>query len=41
MGYFALVAVCTLKWLGYTPMIPTGVLIAACVVYVAYDTFRR
>jgi len=41
MGYFALTVVCTLKWLGYTPMIPTGVLIAACVVYVVYDTFKR
>jgi hypothetical protein len=41
MGYFALVAVCTLKWLGYAPMLPTGVLIAVCVVYVAYDTFKR
>jgi hypothetical protein len=40
MGYFALTAVCTLKYLGYVP-IPTALLIAACVGYVIYDTFRR
>jgi hypothetical protein len=40
MGYFALTAVCTLKYLGYVP-IPTGVLIAGCIAYVVYDTFKR
>jgi hypothetical protein len=40
MGYFVLTAVCTLTYLGYVP-IPKQVLIAACVVYVLYDAFKR
>ena len=40
MGYFILTTVCTLTYLGYLP-IPKNVLIAACVVYVLYDAFKR
>jgi hypothetical protein len=40
MGYFALTTIFTLQYLGYVP-IPTGVLVAACVGYVLYDTFKR
>ena len=40
MGYFILTTVCTLTYLGYLP-IPRNVLIAACVVYVLYDAFKR
>jgi hypothetical protein len=40
MGYFALTAVFMLQYLGYVP-IPTGVMVAACIGYVLYDTFKR
>lgn len=40
MGYFALTTVFMLQYLGYVP-IPTGVMVAACVGYVLYDTFKR
>jgi hypothetical protein len=40
MGYFALTAIFMLQYLGYVP-IPTGVMVAACVGYVLYDTFKR
>jgi hypothetical protein len=40
MGYFVLTTVCTLTYLGYFP-IPKNLLIAACVVYVLYDAFKR
>jgi hypothetical protein len=40
MGYFALTTVFILQYLGYVP-IPTALLVATCVAYVLYDTFKR
>ena len=40
MGYFALTTIFALQYLGYVP-IPTGLMVATCVAYVLYDTFKR
>jgi hypothetical protein len=40
MGYFALTTIFALQYLGVVP-IPTGLMVATCVAYVLYDTFKR